>query len=99
MVLKLSGLNMVCFPSILARFFDGDVLKLDYLQLSLFYFPCRMKPGAPRAPKATESNARSSDRELLYPFGHQNDLGHVVLTRPQVRRRKSGDNFYCFFIG
>lgn len=43
----------------------------------------RMKPGAPRA-KATESNARS-ERELLYPFGHQNDLGHVVLTRPQVK--------------
>lgn len=44
-----------------------------------------MKPGAPRAPKATESNART-ERELLYPFGHQNDLGHVVLTRPQVKR-------------
>ena len=40
----------------------------------------RMKPGAPRATTVRENNARSGS-EVVYPFGVQNDLGHVVLTR------------------
>jgi len=39
-----------------------------------------MKPGAPRVQKAADSNVRT-EREVVYPFGVQNDLGHVVLTR------------------
>jgi len=39
-----------------------------------------MKPGAPKATKGADSNARA-ERELVYPFGVQNDLGHVILTR------------------
>ena len=41
---------------------------------------CRMKPGVPRPSIAKDSNARS-ESEVVYPFGVQNDLGHVVLTR------------------
>lgn len=40
----------------------------------------RMKPGVPRASIAKDLNVRS-ESEVVYPFGVQNDLGHVVLTR------------------
>jgi len=51
---------------------------------------CRMKPGAPRATSLRDTNARSSS-EVVYPFGVQNDLGHVVLTRNA--KVKNSDSF------
>ncbi len=50
-----------------------------------------MKPGAPRAPNAKDSNVRT-ENEVVYPFGVQNDLGHVVLTRNSKVRPNTGQN-------
>lgn len=40
-----------------------------------------MKPGASRIPKPGEPSNAPTKKEVVYPFGVQNDLGHVVLTR------------------
>ncbi|CAG7724464.1 unnamed protein product [Allacma fusca] len=55
-----------------------------------------MKPGAPRAPKATtDPNAVRAENEVVYPFGVQNDLGHVVLTRNAKSSREDGRGDGC----
>lgn len=49
--------------------------------INTFDFFFRMKPGASRVPKPGEPNNAPTKKEVVYPFGVQNDLGHVVLTR------------------
>ena len=57
-----------------------------------------MKPGVPRTPKPngdSNTTATRTEHEVVYPFGVQNDLGHVVLTR----NAKVSEEIHILFVG